>query len=147
MEVILRKNLDKLGQMGDVIKVKDGFARNFLIPKGLAFNATKANLKVIDAIKNSKVALLERQKVQAQELASKLESASFTLAVEANDEDGLYGSIDSAELASFLEGEGYKIDKKNLLLDEPIKSLGIYYANIKLHPEVDTKIKIWVVRK
>jgi len=147
VKVILRKNVEKLGQVGDVLKVKDGFARNYLIPKGLALNATALNLTLVEVFKKSKAATLEGEKSEAAALAKKLESASFTLAVEANEEDTLYGSVTSQEVARLLEAEGYKIDEKNIFVDEPVKSLGIYAVKIKLHPDIETQIKVWIVKK
>lgn len=147
MKVILQQNVSKLGQIGDVVKVKDGFARNFLFPKKIAVEASAANVKIVQAQKQSKMAVLEKEKNEAQEFAKKLENISFTLAVEANAEDKLYGGVGAYELAGFLESEGYNIDKKNILLDEPIKALGIYQVDVRLYPDVVTKIKIWIVRK
>jgi large subunit ribosomal protein L9 len=147
MRVILKERVEKLGEPYDTVNVKDGFARNFLFPRGLAMEATKGNLARIEEIKRSRRALQEREKNLAQELAKKLENVSFTLTLEANVDDRLYGSVDTSVLAEFLSGEGYQIDKKNIILDEPIKSLGIYQVDVKLHPEVMAKIKVWIVKK
>lgn len=139
--------MEKLGLAWDVINVKDGFARNFLFPRGLAIEVTKGNLKLIDEIKREKSEHREKEKQEAEGLAKKLQNASFTLALEANPEDKLYGSVDAQALAKFLTAEGYPIDKKDILLDEPIKSLGVFQVDIKPHPEVAAKIKVWIVRK
>lgn len=147
MKVILKERVEKLGLAWDVINVKDGFARNFLFPRGLAIEVTKGNLKLIDEIKREKSELREKEKQEAEGLAKKLQNASFTLALEANPEDKLYGSVDAQALAKFLTAEGYPIDKKDILLDEPIKSLGVFQVDIKPHPEVAAKIKVWIVRK
>lgn len=147
MKVILRQKVEKLGDAWDTVKVKDGYARNFLFPMGLALEATKASLKIREDSRASKAALQEKDRSQAQELAKKLQNASFTLAVEATPEDKLYGSVDAEELVKFLKSEGYAIDKKNILLDQPIRSLGVYSIEIRPHPEVSAKIKVWIVKK
>lgn len=148
MKIILRQKVEKLGNAWDTVDVKDGYARNFLFPRGLALEATKESLKIREDFRASKAALQEKDKFQAQELAKKLQNASFTLAMEATAEDRLYGSADAEELAKFLKSEGYDaLEKKNILLDEPIRSLGVYNIEIRLHPEVTTKIKVWIVKK
>lgn len=147
MKVILKQRLDKFGQTGEVVNVKPGFARNFLLPKGLALEANKANMNAISALKASMAALEEKRRQEFQELASKLEKASFTLNAEANEEDKLYGSVDSLTIARLLKDEGYEVDKSNVILAEPIKALGAYEVELKLHPQVSSKIKVWVVKK
>ena len=147
MKVILKQKVEKLGDAWDALNVKDGYARNFLFPRGLALEATKANFKIKEDFKTSKLASQGKEKLQAEVLAKKLEQASFTLSMEATAEDKLYGSVDAEELAKFLKSEGYIIEEKNILLDPPIKSLGVYSIDLKLHPEVTAKIKVWVVKK
>ena len=147
MKVILKQKVEKLGDAWDTVNVKDGYARNFLFPMGLALEATKASLKMREDSLAKKASLQEKDRSQAQELAKKLQNASFTLAMEATLEDKLYGSVDAEELVKFLKSEGYDIDKKDILLDEPIRSLGVYNIDIKLHPEVTAKIKVWIVKK
>src|SRR3989338_5517474 len=147
MKVILKQRVEHIGNAWDTVSVKDGFARNYLFPLVLAFEATKGNLKITQDLANSKAAVQEKEKTDAQGLAKKLQNASFTLSCEANVDDKLYGSVDSLEVSKLLVSEGYTIDKKNVLLDEPIKSLGVYEIPLKLHPEVVSKIKVWVVKK
>jgi large subunit ribosomal protein L9 len=147
MKVILKQKVENLGDAWDAVNVKDGYARNFLFPGGLALEATKANLKIREAFKTSRLALQGKEKLQAEVLAEKLQQASFTLTMEATAEDKLYGSVDAEELAKFLKSEGYTIEEKNILLDQPIKSLGVYTVDLKLHPEVTAKIKVWIVKK
>ena len=147
MKVILKQRVDKLGQTGDLVSVKDGFARNFLLPHGLALEANKANMNAVNAIKAANSALEEKLKQEFQELAKKLGKASWTLSVEATDEDKLYGSVDSLTIARLLKDEGYEVDKDNIILAEPIKSLGAYEVELKLHPQVSAKIKVWIVKK
>lgn len=147
MKVILKQKIEKLGDAWDTVNVKDGYARNFLFPMGLALEATKASLKIREDSRAKNAALQEKDKFQAQELAKKLQNASFTLTMEATAEDKLYGSVDAEELVKFLKNEGYEIDKKNILLDQPLRSLGVYNIDIRLHPEVTAKIKVWIVKK
>lgn len=147
MEVILIKDMDKLGKIGKVVKVKDGFARNFLIPNKLAIPATKANLGKLEQEKKEKLLHSEKIKKECEEIKQKLEGLSLTLPVLVQEEEKFYGSIGANEIAHALKEEGFDIDKNFIALDEPIKSLGIYEVPIKLHPEVLAKVKIWIVKK
>ncbi len=147
MEVILKQDVDKVGKSGQVVKVKDGFARNFLIPNSLAVPMNAGNVKVLEQQRQKKIAQSEKLKKQAQELADKLSSLSLTIAVLAKEEEGLYGSVNAAEISDALKEEGIQIDKNLLVLEEPIKSLGIYEVPVKLHPDVAAKVKVWVVKK
>ncbi|MDD2752257.1 MAG: 50S ribosomal protein L9 [Candidatus Omnitrophica bacterium] len=146
MEVILKTDVDKIGKAGSVVKVKDGFARNFLLPNGLAIACTQNNLKKVEDEKQKKVLEHEKEKKEAEALQSKLAALSLTIPVLAQDEK-TYGSISAHDVAEALKEEGFEIDKNIILLDEPIKSLGIYEVSVKLHPEVIAKVKIWVVKK
>ena len=145
IKVILRKKIDKLGKDRDIVIVKDGFARNFLLPKGLALIATKDNINKIEQEKRKLEHNREIEKNKAKELADKLQGFSCTITVEAKD-DNLYGSITAVEILKALEDEQLNIDKTDILLEEPIEKLGIYEVEVKLHPEVSTKIKVWVVK-
>lgn len=147
MKIILKENVEKLGKCGEIIKVKEGFARNFLIPKGLAVLATLANLRQLEEEEKRKTQQLDRDKKEAQNLALRLEGLSVNVAVETYEEDKLYGSVTALDITRALDEEGIKIDKKCIILNEPIKTLGIFDCMIKLHPEVETKIKVWVVKK
>ena len=147
MKVILKQRVEKIGDAWDMVNVKDGYARNFLLPQGLALEATKGNLNIRQELMASRSASAQKEKSAAQDLAKKITHASFTLAVEANVDDKLYGSVDANEVAKLLESEGYAVEKKRILLDEPIKSLGVYDIPVKLHSEVSTKIKVWIVKK
>lgn len=148
MEVILRQDVDKIGKAGAVVKVKDGFARNFLIPNGLAILSTPANIKKLEQERQRRSLEVQKIKKDADELKAKLANLSLTIsALTQAEEDKLYGSITSADIAGALKEEGLDVDKNYIMLDEPIKSLGIYEVPIKLHPEVSTKIKVWVVKK
>lgn len=148
MEVILNQDIDRLGKSGTVVKVKDGYARNFLIPQGLAVPLTTTNLKKLEQDRQRKILQLERRKKEAEELREKLANFSLTIPVLTQEqEDKLYGSITPVDVASALKEEGFDIDKNSIILDEPIRSLGIYEVSVKLHPEVSVKIKVWVVKK
>lgn len=148
MEVILKKDVEKIGKAGDVVKVKDGFARNFLLPNNLAVALNPANLKQLEQEKAKKAQKSEKIKKEAQELSNRLANFSLTMAALTKEEDEkLYGSIAAYEIANALKEEGFEIDKNLIMLEEPIKALGIYEIPIKLHPEVQAKIKVWVVKK
>ena len=147
MEVILLQDVEKLGKSGAIIKVNDGFARNFLIPRGFAAVSTEKNLRLIERQKQLKQAQAEKDKKLSQELSAKMNGVSCTVAVETNENDKLYGSVNQIDIANALEVEGYKVDKKNIILEKPIEELGIYDIEVRLHPEVTTKIKLWVTKK
>jgi len=147
MEVILKQEVHKLGKAGAVVKVKDGFARNFLIPNNLAVPLTAANLKKLEQEKQRKASQLDKIRKGSEEIKESLEGLSLTLPVLAQEEDKIYGSITAQEISHALKEEGFQIDKNLIILDEPIKSLGIFEIPIRLHPEVSTKIKLWVVKK
>ncbi len=147
MEVILNQDINRLGKAGAVVKVRDGYANNFLIPNGLAVPMTAANLKKLEQEKLASAQQLEKLNKQAQDLAVQLNGVSLTMPALTHEEEKLYGSITQTEIAAALKEEGFEIDKNCVILEEPIKSLGIYEVPIKLHPEVSAKIKIWVVKK
>lgn len=147
MKVILIENVAKLGSMGDVVNVKEGYARNFLFPKNLAKPSTDANIKVIEDIKRKKIVAEAREKKAAEELMDKLSLVSCTIPVEAGDDDKLFGSVTAQDIAAAFETEGFSLDKRKVALEEPIKKLGVYRVVVKLHPEVSGEIKVWVVKK
>lgn len=147
MEVILSKDVEKLGKSGSIIKVKEGYARNFLIPNKLAVPMTPQNLKRVEEDKIRKSNAQERLKKEAEALKSKLEALSLTLAALTQEEDKLYGSIGANDIAGALKDEGIELDKGDIILDEPIKALGIYEVPVKLNQEVNAKLKVWVVKK
>lgn len=147
MKIVLRQDYEPLGMAGEIVDVKTGFARNFLIPKGYALTATPQN---IQRFKNEKEQLswkIEKEKRKSMELAKTLENVSCTIAVQVGEEEKLFGSVTSQNIAEALESQGYSVDKRKIILEEPIKSLGIYSVPIKLHPDVDAKVKVWVVKE
>ena len=147
MEVILSQNVDKIGNSGEVVKVKEGFARNYLIPRKLAYVATAENLKRIAQLEKKRQAEREQQKKEAQSLAEKLSKVSCTISVEVNDRDKLYGSISEIDVVRALDVEGFKVEKSSVILEKPIEELGIFEVGVKLHPEVIAKIRLWVTKK
>jgi large subunit ribosomal protein L9 len=147
MEVILIKDVDRIGNAGQLIKAKDGFARNFLIPNGLAVPVNTANLKKLEQEKQRKSLEMEKLRREAVLLQEKLASLSLTIPVLTQEGEKLYGSITSAELSAALKEEGVDIDKNKIELDVPIRSLGIFEVPVKVHPEVTVKIKVWIVKK
>lgn len=147
MEVILSKDVQTLGKLGEVVKVKDGYARNFLLPRKLAYAATPENLKRIEQQEKRNEARNEQAKKEAQDLAAKLSKASCTLSVEVNDLDKLYGAVAEADIAKALEIEGFAVDKKDIVIEKPIEELGIFEIGVNLHSEVTAKIRLWVTKK
>ncbi|RKY32812.1 MAG: 50S ribosomal protein L9 [Candidatus Omnitrophota bacterium] len=146
MEVILKQNVDRLGKTGTIVKVKDGFARNFLLPNGLAVALTPENLKKLEQERQKESLQLEHSKKEALALREKLSGLSVTISVLTH-EDKLYGSITNSEIAQALKEEGFDIDKNKIILQEPIRSLGIYEVSVKLASEVEARVKVWVVKK
>lgn len=147
MEVILRNAVDKLGHPGDIVSVSPGYARNFLLPRGLAYQATPGNLKRIAAEKSRLEALENERKAAAQAVADKLAEVSVTFAARVGEEGKLFGSVTTADIAHQLEAQGFKIEKRQIELNEPIKSLGMYKVPIKLHADVHPEIKVWVIKQ
>lgn len=147
MEILLRQDYETLGQKGDVVKVKAGFARNYLIPKGVAYMATEANQKRFENELKQQTWRLARDQKKAIELAEKLKNVSCTITVQVGEEDKLFGSVTSQNITDSLAAQGFEVDKRKVQLDEPIKSLGIYSIPIKLHPEVEAAVKVWVVKE
>jgi len=147
MEVILNKDVPNIGKTGQVIKAKDGFARNFLIPNGLAVPVNTANLKKLEEDKQRKTLQQEKLKKEADQLSQKISGLSLTIPVLTQEEDKLYGSIGVVELVAALKEEGIELEKNKIVLAEPLKALGIYEVPVKLHPEVTATLKVWIVKK
>jgi len=147
MEIILRQDYEGLGNAGEIVKVKDGYARNFLIPRGVAYIANEANKKRHEADLKQLGMQQARDKKAAEELSEKLKNVSCTITVQVGEEDKLFGSVTSLNIAESLDAQGFNIDKRKILLEEPIKSLGIYSVPVKLHTEVEGTVKVWVVKE
>ncbi len=147
MKIILREDVVKLGQRGDVVKVTPGYGRNFLVPKGLAYLFTSGNAKRVEQERRFLHVKQTREKQEAEDLARRLSQISSTIVRKVGENETLYGSVTSADIAEAAEREGFSIDKRKILLEEPIKTLGIYTVPVKLHPEVTAELKVWVVKE
>lgn len=147
MEVILKEDVEKLGNRGDVVKVADGYGRNYLLPKKLAIAATSANKAVIQQMKEASVRKSAKEKGQAEELAKQFENVELTFERRVGEKDHLFGSVTSSDIASELEKKGFKVDRRKIHLDDPLKSLGEFHVPIKLHREVTVHVKVTVARE
>jgi len=147
MKVILKEDIDKLGKCGQVVEVKSGYGRNFLIARNLAVPALKGHLKSIDEIKKQKELRDRKHLKEAERIKLRIEKASVTAEVNVGEEDRIFGSVTAAMIAELLEKEGIVIDRRNVLLEEPIKSLGVYTVPVKVAHEVTASLKLWVVKK
>lgn len=146
-EVILRQEVANLGHAGEIVDVAPGYARNFLLPRGLAYRATEANKHRVEQEKKKYMEKLEHQKVEAEAQAEKLAGLEMTFEEYAGEEEQLYGSVSSADIADRLSEKGHEIEGRQVELDEPIKSLGEFEISIRLHPEVTTDVRVFVVEK
>lgn len=147
MEIILRQTIENLGKPGDIVKVSPGYARNYLLPRGLAYEATPGNRKRI-AMEKARLEAAEGDRIKAaQSLAERLESVQLTFSARVGEEDKLFGSVTTADIAHQLEAQGFDIEKKQIDLHEPIKSLGVYKIPVRLHAEVKPEIKVWVIKQ
>lgn len=147
MDVILRQDVEKLGNAGDLVTVKNGYARNFLLPHGLAYAATEGNRKRLEAEAKLRVKKAGVQLAGARELAAKLETVSLTFTMKAGEGDKLFGSVTAADVAERLHAEGFTVDKKTVELPEPIRALGAYKVPVRLHHEVKPEVRVWVVKE
>ena len=147
MKIILRKDFSELGQTGDILEVKNGYARNYLIPQGIAVLATPKNMKGLEEEQRLSEIRMNKDRKNAEILAKELETVSLTVAVAVGEEDRVFGSVTAQNIADKLKEKNYDIDKKKILLKEPIKALGIYNVSIKLHTDVEASIRVWVVKE
>lgn len=147
MEVILRQAVEKLGHPGDIVKVSAGYARNFLLPRGVAYEATPGNKKRIERERQRLEAAEESRRTSAQDYAAKLEQVSLTFSARVGDEGKLFGSVTSADIAQQLAEQGHTVEKRQIDLKEPIRALGVYRVPIRLHADVHPEIKVWVVKQ
>jgi large subunit ribosomal protein L9 len=147
MEIILREKVETLGVKGDVVRVSDGYARNFLLPKKLAVLATPANIRQIEQEKAAAVRREAIEKREAELLADQLSKVSLSLARKAGENDVLYGSVTSMDIAEALESKGFSVDKRKIALEEPIRSLGTFEVPIKLHRDVTALIGLVVSKE
>jgi large subunit ribosomal protein L9 len=147
MKVVLRKNFESLGEAGQIVGVKDGYARNFLIPRGIAYEASARNLSLVQEAKRQSEHRQTREQHLAEDLRNKLSEVSITATVSVGEDDKVFGSVTSQEIARLLAEKGFEIDRRKIILDEPIKMLGVFEIPIKLHSKVEAKIKVWVVKE
>ena len=147
MEVILRQAVDNLGHTGDIVKVSPGYARNFLLPRGLAYEATTGNKKRLEQERGRLEAAENERKGKASELATKIEQASLTFSARVGEEGKLFGSVGAADIAAELEKQGLHVEKRQVDLHEPIKALGVYRVPVRLHADVKPEVRVWVIKQ
>ena len=147
MDVILRAAIDKLGETGAIVKVSPGYARNFLLPRGLAYEATPGNRKRIEQERARLEAAEAERTAAAREIAGSLEQVQLTFSARVGEEGKLFGSVTAADIAHQLELQGHKVEKRMIDLHEPIKALGVYKVPIRLHAGVHPEIKVWVIKQ
>ena len=147
MEIILRQAIENLGHPGDVVTVKNGYARNFLLPRGFAFEATPGNLKRISAERSRIEAAESERRDGAQSPAKRLEEVQLSFSARDGEEGKLFGSVTSADIAEQLTAQGFNVERRLIDLHEPIKALGVYRVPIKLHADVKPEIRVWVIKQ
>src|SRR5438552_10539612 len=147
MEIILRQAVENLGKPGDVVKVKAGYARNYLLPRGFAYEATPGNLKRIQQERDRLEAAEGERRNTAQTLAEKLEQVSLTFSAKVGEEGKLFGSVTAADISHQLEQQGYHVEKRQIDLHDPIKALGVYRVPVRLHADVKPEIRVWVIKQ
>jgi len=147
MEVILRDHVEKLGKRGEIVKVSDGYARNYLLPRKLALPATEGNRKHVERERKIMETREAEEKSQADAIASRLSTIDITIARRVGETEQLYGSVTAADIAEFLKTKGFEIDRRKLILPEPIKTIGEHDVPLKLHREVTAPLKVKVVKE
>jgi large subunit ribosomal protein L9 len=147
MEVILRQDVEKLGSRGQVVKVASGYARNFLLPNKIAVPATDANRKIVEQERQAHVRKEAKQKGEAEDLAKLVNGVSLTIAQKAGENDQLFGSVTSKDIAEGLAAQNFEIDRRKIQMDEPIKQLGDYKIPVRLHKDVTAEIAVHVVKE
>ncbi|MBC8174877.1 MAG: 50S ribosomal protein L9 [Candidatus Marinimicrobia bacterium] len=147
MEVILLQDVEKLGNAGDVVLVKPGYARNYLIPKGLAVEATPGKIRVVQAEKEQQIARDQKALINVQKMAEKIAKLKISTPVPVGKEDRVFGSVTAITIANLINEKGFNVDKKDILLDEPIRSLGVYSVLVKLEQGIQTEVKVYVIKE
>jgi large subunit ribosomal protein L9 len=147
MEIILRQAVENLGAPGDVVQVKSGYARNYLLPHGLAYEATPGNLKRIQQERDRLEAAENERRGAASTIAERLEQVSLTFSARVGEEGKLFGSVTSADIQAQLEAQGFHIEKRQIDLHEPIKALGVYRVPVRLHADVKPEVRVWVIKQ
>ncbi|UFS68890.1 50S ribosomal protein L9 [Geomonas sp. RF6] len=146
MQVILKENVENLGHIGDIVKVAPGYARNYLLPKGFAIEATEKNAKALAHAKRHLEYKKNRVLEGAKQLAAKIEAITISVAHQAGEDGRLFGAVTNIELAEQLKAQGVEVDRKRIVLDEPIKQVGDFTAVVKIHPEVSANLKVSVAK-
>ena len=147
MKVVMKEDIKNVGKMGQIVDVADGFARNYLVPRGLAVEANTKNLKALEHEKKLIQEKAKKIKNSAETLSDKISTMTLMIKAKAGDEGKLFGAVTSMDIAELLKNEGIEMDKKKIFLDEPIKRLGSYSVNIKIHAEISTHLNIQVVEE
>jgi len=147
MKIILREDIEKLGDAGEIVDVKPGYFRNYLEPRQMAMRATDSNRAIFEEENRMRDVRENKARREAEKLADKLRNVSLNAMVQVGEEDKVFGSVTSQDIAKLLKEEGFEIDKRDILLDEPIKALGIYTVPVKLHKAVDAEVKVWVIKE
>ncbi|MCM8792129.1 MAG: 50S ribosomal protein L9 [Candidatus Omnitrophica bacterium] len=147
MKVILIEDIEKLGKANEVIEVKDGFARNYLFPYRKAILATAENLRCLEEEKKRKLKQIEKKRQETEELAKRLDGMSVNVLVKVNENGELYGSVTAQQISEAIRQEGFEVDKKYIILKEPIRKLGVFECLIRFSTEIEAKIKVWVVKQ
>ena len=147
MQVIIKKKIEKLGDVGDIITVKDGYARNYLLPRGLVVKATPGNIKEVELIKSQIQKKNEKKINDQKELAKKLSNLKINIPVKVGEDNQIFGSVTSTNIIEFLIEKGFEVNKKSIKLDEPIKSLGIHNVILKLDEGIESNIKVYVIKE
>lgn len=145
MKVILNSDVDNLGRIGDVVNVRDGYARNFLLPRGFAAMANERNKAALDGQLRRLQKVKAQALAEAKKLASSIEKLSLTVSKQVGEDEKIFGSVTTTELETLLINEGVKVNRREIVLSDEIKKVGLYHATVKLHPEVHAKFKVWVV--
>ncbi len=146
MQIILRTDVDNLGRLGEVVKVKPGYGRNYLIPKGMAMSATKANMNIFESEKRKLEAKVQQVRQAAQSLADRLNETHVVIPVRVGENEKLYGSVTTTHIGDALTEMGLEIDRRKIVLDNPIRSLGDFEVEVKLHHDVKSLVKVSVVK-
>lgn len=147
MEIILRVDIEGLGKSGQTIMVKNGYARNYLLPKGFALEATEDNLSIIQQENKAQIEGLKKEKTLAEELKERFSFVSCTIPMSAGQDDKLFGAVTSQDIEDALQKEGIAVDKKKIQIDEPINKIGVYSIPVKLHTEITAYLKVWVIKE
>ncbi len=147
MKVILMKDVENLGGIGDELEVKDGYARNYLIPRKLVIESDKGALRILEQKKQQRRRREQKIKDECLELAEKIKAVSCTISVRAGEKNKLFGTVTAEMIMEVLKDEGIEVDRRKIALEEPIKALGVYNVEIRLHPEVKAEARIWIVKE